>query len=131
MAAASVPGRSPARFGAGAQPGEYRVQGDLTFDTVGALLDDSLRQLRAAASAGGDGDGDSAASFAPTLAPRLTIDLAGVGRSDSAGVALLVEWLRRLDGPRGQGRVLRFINIPPQMRAIVQISDLDELLRIH
>lgn len=53
------------------------------------------------------------------------VDLAGVTRADSAGVALLVEWLRLA---RQQGRSLRFVHIPAQMRALIQVSDLEDLL---
>lgn len=57
--------------------------------------------------------------------PPLSIDLGSVSRSDSAGVALLVEWLRLA---RSRGADLQFHHIPPQMQAIIQIADLEELL---
>ncbi len=57
-------------------------------------------------------------------APRC-IDLAGVTHSDSAGVALLVEWLRLA---RQSGQTVRFVNIPPQMLAIIRVTGLDGLL---
>jgi phospholipid transport system transporter-binding protein len=53
------------------------------------------------------------------------IDLGGVTRSDSTGVALLVEWLRQA---RSRGQGMRLFNIPPQMQAIIKVTDLDELL---
>ena len=59
--------------------------------------------------------------------PPLHIDLAGVKRSDSSGVALLVEWLRQA---RVRSRDLRFANMPPQMQAIVRVADLDQVLRV-
>jgi phospholipid transport system transporter-binding protein len=59
--------------------------------------------------------------------PPLHIDLAGVKRSDSSGVALLVEWLRQA---RVRNQHLRFTNMPPQMQAIVRVADLDQVLHV-
>lgn len=55
------------------------------------------------------------------------VDLAQVGRCDSAGVALLVEWLRQA---QARGLSLTFVNIPAQMRAIIQVADLEDVLPI-
>jgi phospholipid transport system transporter-binding protein len=55
----------------------------------------------------------------------MKIDLSHVSRSDSAGVALLVEWLR--DAQTQHWR-LQFVNVPPQMLAIINVADLEELL---
>lgn len=49
------------------------------------------------------------------------IDLAGVARSDSSGVALLLAW-QRLARQRRQR--LHFVNMPPQMQAIVRVAAL-------
>jgi phospholipid transport system transporter-binding protein len=56
---------------------------------------------------------------------NITIDLARVIEADSAGLAVLVEWLARA---RKLGTVLHYANIPAQILTIAQISDLDELL---
>lgn len=54
-----------------------------------------------------------------------TIDLAGVSDADSAGLAVLVEWLAAAaDG----GGTLTFEAVPAQLRAIARISDLEPLL---
>lgn len=58
---------------------------------------------------------------------ELTIDLEGVERADSAGVALLVWWQREA---HQQQRVISFQNIPPQMLAIARVSGVDELLSL-
>ncbi len=55
----------------------------------------------------------------------LTIDLSGVERSDSAGLALLVEWMREA---ARCGVELRFVNMPAQMLAIARVSSLDRIL---
>ena len=54
-----------------------------------------------------------------------TIDLMAVEQSDSAGLALLIEWLRVA---RQQQQALRFINIPSHMQAFARVSGVDELL---
>jgi len=58
----------------------------------------------------------------------LDIDLSDVQRSDSAGLALLVEGLRRA---RQTGKSIRFFNIPAQMLAMARVSGLDEILPLH
>lgn len=83
-----------------------RVEGDLTFATVTALLTASQPLFTR-------GSGD------------LCVDLAGVGRADSAGLALLIEWLRLA---RGGGRELKFRAVPVQMQAIAAASGLTDLL---
>lgn len=54
-----------------------------------------------------------------------TIDLAGITSGDSAGLAVLVEWLSTA---HARGSQLTFAGVPPQMLAIARISDLEELL---
>ena len=85
--------------------GRFALQGALNLATVGALLKESRRLFQ--------------------QQPPDWIDLAGVSHCDSAGVALLVEWLRQA---RIEGRELRFTNPPPQMREIIKVTDLDALL---
>lgn len=58
-------------------------------------------------------------------APLLRIDLSGVSRSNSAGVALLVQWLHQM---RRRQRELLFVGIPTQMRAIIRVADLETVL---
>lgn len=53
--------------------------------------------------------------------PRL-IDLGGLERIDSAGVALLVYWLGCCQPPP------RFVNMPARMRGLIAVADLQELL---
>ena len=54
-----------------------------------------------------------------------TIDLSGITAGDSAGLAVLVEWL---SVARARGVSLRYAAIPAQILAIARISDLEELL---
>jgi phospholipid transport system transporter-binding protein len=85
--------------------GRARVAGALEFDTVAALLplgSDAIEHGRAP-----------------------TIDLSGVTASDSAGLALLIEWL---SVAQAAGRSLRFENIPLQLRQLGALSDVDDLI---
>jgi phospholipid transport system transporter-binding protein len=87
------------------QTGVFAVHGKLDFSGVEAFWREASERFREQ--------------------PFLRIDLAGVSRADSAGVALLIEWLREA---RGRGQDLRFINAPPQMMAIIRVAGLDKLL---
>ena len=86
----------------------FAVCGDLQAAWVPALYRDARQQL---------------AGSGP-----LTVDLAQVERADSAGVALLVEWLRQA---RAQGRELRLVHLPQQMRSIIRVAGLERLLPLE
>ena len=58
----------------------------------------------------------------------LIIDLSGVERADSAGLALLVEWISR---SQQRGVELSYCDIPQQMLAIARVSGLDSVLPIE
>jgi phospholipid transport system transporter-binding protein len=83
------------------------VTGALTFETVPALYQNS--------SAWFDGAGD------------LIVDLAQVERTDSAGLALLIEWSRRA---QAANRTLRFANIPAQVQTLIRINGLQDALSL-
>lgn len=85
--------------------GAFAVHGELELGSVVSLLQQS-KQL-----------------FEETSPQH--IDFAGVSRTDSAGVALLIEWFRQA---KAQQRELKFINAPAQMMAIIQVANLDDLL---
>ena len=89
--------------------GFYKVTGDLDFSSVAPLAAEGER-LFAGAEAG------------PT---PLNIDLAGVGQANSAGLALLLEWL---DQARGRGLTLSFTNFPNSLARIAAITNLTGLL---
>ncbi|MDX1444362.1 MAG: STAS domain-containing protein [Gammaproteobacteria bacterium] len=55
-----------------------------------------------------------------------TIDLSGLEKSDSATVALLLEWKRRA---RRKGADLSYSNIPDNLLDIARISQLESLLQ--
>jgi len=56
------------------------------------------------------------------------IDLSGVTRADSAGVALLLEWVR--DAQQNNAS-LSFVNAPAQMRAIIDFCALNDVIRLR
>jgi len=91
-----------------AETGCINVCGDLTFTTVNDLL---------VASRG---------VFAPIAV--LDIDLADVSCSDSAGLALLIDWMR---SAKQKNKNIVFHNIPAQMLAMAHASGLDELLPLQ
>lgn len=85
--------------------GEFAVRGELNFETVVPLWQQAAQRFQ-----------DQ---------PFLRIDLGQVSRSDSSGVALLIEWLRQA---RERQQDVQFVNVPPQMLSIIQVADLDKLL---
>ena len=88
-----------------AGPGRATASGELGFATAAEALGAGLRLIGTEQS--------------------LTADLAGVTAGDSAGLAVLVEWL---SVARERGVALRYANVPTQIVAIARISDLEELL---
>ena len=58
---------------------------------------------------------------------RLTVDLKGVTRADSAGLALLVEWLRESEL---DGNSIKFVNVPAQLLSIARVCGLEEILSL-
>lgn len=87
-------------------PGRFRVEGELSFATAADALAESRALFR-----------DHAV---------IELDLSGVTRGDSAGLALLLEWVT---WARKNARELQFNRVPEQLLAIAQISEVDDLLR--
>jgi phospholipid transport system transporter-binding protein len=85
--------------------GQIQLTGVLDYDTVPALWSQYRTQL--------------------TDLPVWEINLANVERSNSAGLALLITWLREA---RQQEKPIRLLNIPEQMLQIARVSDLEEML---
>ena len=86
----------------------FSITGEMSFATVNSLL---------AASSG----------FNFTGRPVLDIDLGGITRADSAGLALLVEWTAKA---RLGATDIRFRNMPAQMREIARMTEVDKLLSL-
>jgi len=84
-----------------------QVSGPLTVSTVAGVL----------------AQGRAALSARATQATRL--DLGGVSASDSAGLALIVDWMRTA---RAHGVPLSLQGVPEQLASIAAISGLESLV---
>jgi phospholipid transport system transporter-binding protein len=91
------------------QQGQIVIEGELNMQTV-PEASKQLAELMAQPDGG-----------------TLVFDLAGVSRSDSAGVALLVEAMQIA---KTQSRELSFNHLPQQMQAIARVSGLFDILPI-
>jgi len=58
-------------------------------------------------------------------ADRIIVDCSGVTRADSAGLAVLLDWLA---WARRKPRILTLEHLPPALLAIARISEVDGLL---
>lgn len=85
--------------------GAFAVSGPMTFESVPELAREGAGVL-----VGGE---------------NVELDLGRVTRTDSAGLALLVEWIRLA---RSHGATVELRNVPEQMLAIAQTSNLENLL---
>ena len=81
------------------------VKGPVTFATAGQLLEAGKAVFSSQAD--------------------VTINLHEVTSVDSAGLALLLEWLRQA---RADGRAVRFVDIPQKLLAIARLSGVEALL---
>lgn len=88
-----------------AENGSWHISGDLIFATVPGLLAQKERLF--------NGQG------------KLVIDLAGVDYSDSAGLALILEWL---DECRRINRELCVRNAPRSMLDIARVTNVSDIL---
>jgi len=92
---------------AAAAPGTWSAQGPLTFATARRAYE------------------QGAAALAEASAAKLEIDCRGITASDSAGLAVLLEWLSLC---KRTGRSLRYAQLPQELAALARISDVEDLL---
>ncbi|MDX2505727.1 MAG: STAS domain-containing protein [Gammaproteobacteria bacterium] len=92
--------------------GHYILKGQLNFESVPELW---LQNK---------GAEDKSALFADD-SNTLDIDLSQLERSDSSGLAMLVEWYREAEQ---RDKRITFFNLPAQMYDIARMSGLDEIL---
>jgi phospholipid transport system transporter-binding protein len=85
--------------------GKFALHGDLTYATVARALYLSK-----------DLFGDHA---------TIELDMSDIGAADSAGLGVLLEWV---NWAKNFVREIRYISIPPQIMAIAQISEVDDML---
>ena len=91
-----------------ATPGRVSVTGELTFASAR-----DARQIGVLVLEG-------------SSAERIVIDCGGVTRADSAGLAVLLDWLA---WGRRKRRVVALENLPASLVAIAKISEVDGLLQ--
>lgn len=90
--------------------GSYAIEGELNNQTVPAIS----QQLQ---------------TLIPAIeGEKITMDLASVSRSDSTGVALLVEVMQLA---KSEKLTLLFTNLPVQMKDIAGLSGLMDILPIR
>lgn len=89
-------------------PGIFTISGPLTVATVTALRQQGLQQFRR------------------DDAQTLQVNLVSVSTVDSAGLALLIDWLAWAEA---NGRRLRFDSLPPALQALASLSEVDALLQ--
>ncbi len=85
--------------------GRFAVRSELTFTSATDILEQSKRL------------------FADC--ERISVDMSDVQDADSAGLALLIEWV---SWARRFNREIVYENIPQQILAIAQISEVTDLL---
>lgn len=83
--------------------GRFLVDGDLTFATINKRTLKSMKALAAH--------------------KDIMIDLGQVQNTDSAGLALMIEWIRYC---RGRRAMLRFSNVPAQLLSLAHLSGFDK-----
>ncbi|RLA23040.1 MAG: anti-anti-sigma factor [Gammaproteobacteria bacterium] len=88
--------------------GNYLIKGDLTFSTINKASVKIFDFKR----------------IASTIDSGINIDLQQLGKIDSAGLALLIEWVKF---SRTYKKELRFNNIPTQLTALAKLSYLSEI----
>ena len=86
--------------------GRYRLGGAVTMATVTTLRGAGLQAFARASGA-------------------IEVDLGGVERADSGGLALLIDWLA---WARTERRAMKFSSLPAALLALARLSDVEELL---
>ena len=85
--------------------GRFSLGGQVSFHTAETILRESARLFAAH--------------------DRIRIDLSAVERTDSAGLALLLEWISQASQ---SGKQIAFDEIPEKIHAIAETAEIDELL---
>lgn len=88
-------------------PARYLLEGELSFASAAVAL-------------------KKTAAVFPSQG-RLIFDLAGITKADSAGMALLLEWLHLA---HAAGNELHYVNFPRQLLAMAHVAGVDKILMI-
>jgi phospholipid transport system transporter-binding protein len=89
--------------------GVFEISGRLTFQTVPRFQDQAGNLLQG-------------------NAQPVTIDMQGVTQADSAGLALMIEWLQLA---RAAKHELVFAHIPEQMRDLIRVNGLQQMFSLE
>jgi phospholipid transport system transporter-binding protein len=112
-APASLSGATPGALAEGQEPfasiseGVYQLTAPLRFATVPVLRERGLSLIEAAPA-------------------TLTVDLSGVPSADSAGLALLIDWLA---AARAARKTLHYSQPPEALLALARLSEVEPLLQ--
>jgi phospholipid transport system transporter-binding protein len=85
--------------------GKFAVEGELSFDTANTILRSSENRL--------------------AQHSDLEIDLSGVERTDSAGLALLLEWKAQAEARKAS---IKFVGLPENLLAIARTTEVVDLI---
>jgi phospholipid transport system transporter-binding protein len=88
--------------------GRFKLEGELSFDSVQAAMNKTV-------------------GFFALPTAKMVFDLAGITKADSAGLALLLEWLRLASLG---GVDLHYTNLPRQLLAMAHVAGVDDILVI-
>lgn len=86
--------------------GKFALDGRMTFQTAGDIL--------------------RASELPFEEHTRIEVDLSGITETDSAGLALLLEWITWANHTV---REIRFTGMPEKIEAIAKVTEVDDLLR--
>jgi phospholipid transport system transporter-binding protein len=89
-------------------PGRFAARGALNFANAKAARSEGLHALRTSS------------------ARDLEVDCSGITHSDSAGLAVLLDWMALM---KKEGRPLCFDNLPSALLAVARIGGVEEMLR--
>ncbi len=88
---------------------QFALSGELTMQTVPTVARESTDMIN-------------------KMSGEVKINLAEVVRADSAGLALLIDWLRSAQQNKFK---LEFEHLPKQLMQIARVSELHKVLPIH
>jgi phospholipid transport system transporter-binding protein len=89
-------------------PGRLAARGALSFANARTARSEGLHALRTSS------------------ARELEVDCGGIAHSDSAGLAVLLDWMAVM---KREGRPLCFVNLPPALLALARISGVEHMLQ--
>ena len=92
-------------------------RGDGKFDLSGRMTFHTVPQFQT-----------HAGSLLQGGAQPVTIDMKGVTQADSAGLALMIEWLQMA---RNGKRELAFANIPEQVSELIRVNGLQQMFGLE